>query len=53
MDLRKADGTTAKSVTINVPFARKDATSDFKSYLVLAGVDVVGGNPTPASCPED
>jgi len=53
LDLRQPDGSTAKSVTINVPFARKDATSEFKSFLVLFGVDVVGGNPTPASCPED
>lgn len=35
---------------INVPFARKDATSDLKNFLVLIGITIKGPNPTPADC---
>jgi hypothetical protein len=41
----------SKELSFSMPFARKDASSDLKSVLVLLGMDVPGANPTPASCP--
>jgi hypothetical protein len=35
---------------LTLPFARQDAKGEFKSMLVLAGIDIGGPNPTPASC---
>jgi len=47
------DGKTfiGNEVTVNVPFARKDASSATKALLVQVGIDIEGAaNPTLASC---
>jgi hypothetical protein len=49
VDLRKWDGTLTKELEMNIPFARDDAKGEFKSFLVLVGIDVPGGK-TPAGC---
>jgi hypothetical protein len=49
VDLRKWDGSTTKELEINIPFNRDDAKGEFKSFLVLFGIDVPGGK-TPAGC---
>jgi len=41
----------SKELSFNLPYARKDATSELKNVLVLMGMDVPGADPTPASCP--
>lgn len=47
--LKQLNGTDTLEVFL--PFARKDATSDFKSFLVLMGIDIPGADPTPKDCP--
>jgi hypothetical protein len=49
VDMRKWDGSLTKELEINIPFNRDDAKGEFKSFLVLFGIDVPGGK-TPAGC---